>query len=349
MTGALPLINKLSPSLVLVTGATGAVGPRVVHALHQAGYHIRTFSLDIPTTGMFLQNVEVEVGDITDESAVNKAMQGVDAVVHMAALLHVVNPPPEMREKYKRINVGGTAIVVDAARRAGVRRVVLFSTIAAYGPSFGRILTENTPPCPDTFYAQTKLAAEKIVLEAKGADGQQLGTVLRLGAVYGSRIKGNYERLTHALARHRFIPIGNGFNRRTLVYDKDVAQAAVLAVSHPSAAGRLFNVTDGQFHTLNEIIEAICSALGRKPPWLSLPLVPSRIIAELIEKSGRAIGLKLPAISAMIDKYNEDVAVDGSLMKKELGFVSRYDLTAGWYDAIKEGKWDIYRDHEANI
>ena len=83
-----------------------------------------------------------------------------------------------------------------------------------------------------------------------GADGQPLGAVLCLGAVYGSRIKGNYERLTHAMARNRFIPIGNGLNRRMLVYDKDVGRAAVLAVSHPAAAGRVFNVTDGEFHTL---------------------------------------------------------------------------------------------------
>jgi len=59
------------------------------------------------------------------------------------------------------------------------------------------------------------------------------------------------------LARHRFIPIGNGLNRRTLVYDKDVGRAAVLAVSRPAAAGQVFNVTDGEFHALNEIIESV--------------------------------------------------------------------------------------------
>jgi uncharacterized protein YbjT (DUF2867 family) len=112
-------------------------------------------------------------------------------------------------------------------------------------------------------------------LNARGADGQPLGTVLRLGAVYGSRLKGNYERLTHALARHRFIPIGNGLNRRTLVYDKDVGRAAALAVSHPAAA-------------------------------------------------------------EMIDKYTEDIAVDGSLIQKELCFVPQYDLKTGWEETIRE-------------
>ena len=118
----------------------------------------------------------------------------------MAALLHIVNPPPEMREKYERVNIGGTATVVEAAIKAGVKRVVLFSTIAVYGPSDGSVLNEMSPTHPDTFYAQTKCAAEQIVLNARGADGQPLGTVLRLGAVYGPRIKGNYERLTRALA-----------------------------------------------------------------------------------------------------------------------------------------------------
>ena len=128
-------------------------------------------------------------------------------------------------------------------------------------------------------------------MNARGADGQPLGTVLRLGAVYGSRIKGNYERLTHALARHRFIPIGSGLNRRTLVYDKDVGRAAALAVSHPAAAGRVFNVTDGGYHTLNEIIESICSAVGRKQPRLSLPVGPTRTLTGLIEKGYRLMGI----------------------------------------------------------
>ncbi len=154
--------------------------------------------------------------------------------------------------------------------------------------------------------------------------------------MYGSRIKGNYERLTHALARHRFIPIGSGLNRRTLVYDKDVGRAAALAVSHPAAAGRIFNVTDGEFHSLNEIIESICSALGRKPPRLSLPVGPTRTLIGLIEKGSHAIGLKPPITREMVDKYTEDIAVDGSLIQKELGFVPQYDLKTGWEETIRE-------------
>ena len=156
-----------------------------------------------------------------------------------------------------------------------------------------------------------------------------------------------------------FIPIGNGLNRRTLVYDKDVGRAAALAVFHPDAAGRVFNVTDGGFHTLNEIIESICSALGRKPPRLSLPVGPTRTLVGLIEKGYRLMGImgnpgtrsqflrKLghvpglpvripPVTKAIIDKYTEDIAVDGSLIQKELGFMPQYDLKNGWEETIRE-------------
>ncbi|MGC9975265.1 MAG: NAD-dependent epimerase/dehydratase family protein [Syntrophales bacterium] len=322
--------------LIFITGATGAIGPRVVHALYNAGYGIRAFSVDAPAKGILPPHVEVIIGDVTNKVDVESAMQGADAVVHLAALLHIVDPPPEMRKKYERVNIGGTARVVEAAIKAGVKRIVLLSTIAVYGHSHGCVLNEMSPTHPDTFYAETKLAAEKIVLNAMDADRKPLGTVLRLGAVYGSRIKGNYERLTHALARNRFIPVGNGLNRRTLVYDKDVGRAAVLAVSHPAAVGRIFNVTDGAFHTLNEIIESICYGLGRRPPRLSLPVRLSRAVAGIIEKGGHSMGIKSLAIRAMIEKYIEDIAVNGSLIQKELEFVPQYDLQTGWKETVKE-------------
>ena len=138
------------------------------------------------------------------------------------------------------------------------------------------------------------------------------------------------------MARHRFIPIGNGLNRRTLVYDKDVSRAAALAVSHPAAAGRVFNVTDGGFHTLNEIIESICSALGRKQPRLSLPVGPTRTLIGLIEKGSHVIGLKPPITKAIIDKYTEDIAVDSQRIRTELGFKPQYDLQSGWRETVED-------------
>ncbi len=323
-------------ALVLVTGATGAVGPRVVAALREAGHRVRTLSLDAPPPGAWPSGVDARLGDVTDSAAVQTAMQGVDGVIHLAALLHIVNPPPELRPRYERINVGGTANVVEAVLQAGVERLVFFSTIAVYGPSAGGVLTEDSPLRPDSFYAQTKADAERIVLVARRADGTPLGTVLRLGAVYGARIKGNYRRLLLALARGRFLPIGPGMNRRTLVYDRDVAQAALVALRHPTAAGQIFNVTDGQFPTMDEIIATLCEALNRHPPRLTLPAGPIRALAGLIEDSARLCGGTAPIVRATIDKYTEDVAVDGTRFCTQTGFSPNYDLAAGWRETVAE-------------
>jgi len=326
-----------TPARVLVTGATGAVGPRVVEALCRAGYRLRTLSLEVPPPGAWPEGVtDVRVGDITDAAAVRAAVEDVDLVVHLAALLHILNPPDALKDHYRNVNIGGTRNVAEAAMNANVKRLLFFSTIAVYGGTGGRIVDEDTPPLPDTFYARTKLEAEGIVLAAKNAPGEAMGTVLRLGAVYGSRIKGNYRQLLTALARGWFVPIGQGQNRRTLIYDKDVANAAVLALSHPAAAGRLFNVSDGQYHTMQDIIGTVCHALRRRPPAFSLPARPVRFMAGLLEQAARRVGVKPPIAPATIDKYTEDVAVDGRRIQSALGFAPVYDLAAGWEDTIRE-------------
>jgi len=247
-----------------------------------------------------------------------------------------VNPPDHLLDLYRKINVGGTKNVVESAVRANVWRILFFSTISVYGDTDGRIVNEDTLPRPDTLYGRTKLEAEKMVLAAKDKAGNSIGTVLRLSAVYGSGIKGNYRQLLRALERGWFFPIGPGRNRRTVIYDKDVANAAVLALRHSAAAGRLYNVSDGQFHRLEEIIMAICKALGRIPPRFSLPAAPVRFTVGVFEDALKMIGLKPPVTRATIDKYLEDVAVDSQLIQKELGFTPEFDVIAGWEEAVRE-------------
>ncbi len=321
-------------SLVLVTGATGMVGPRVVEAFRRSGCSLRTFSSEPPPPGVLPVGVESRTGDVADAGSVRDAVEGASVVVHLAALLHVPDPPASMLDAYERTNVGGTRAVVEASRAAGVERVVFFSTIAVYGEAAGHALTEGSPVRPATSYARTKAEAERIVLEARRADGAPLGVVLRPGSVYGVRVKGNYRRLVCALARRRFVPIGRGANRRAVVYDKDVADAAVLAATHPVAAGRIYNVSDGREHTLADIIAAICAALGRTPPRWHLPLRPVRAGAGILECAARAVGVRPGVSRAALAKYTEDVAVDSRRIRDELGFAPRYDLDGGWREAV---------------
>ena len=95
-------------------------------------------------------------------------------------------------------------------------------------------------------------------------------------------------------------------------------------------------MSDGHFHTLKEIIVAICQALGRKPPRFSVPVGPARFIAGLMEDTFRLVGRKSPIARDTIDKYTEDIAVSSQRIQTELGFKPRFDLKAGWQETVEE-------------
>lgn len=327
--------------LALITGATGAVGPQVVAACQSAGYAVRTLARN-PSAGLWPSNVDARVGDIGDADTVRCAAEGADVVIHLAALLHQCEPHTSLERDFERVNVGGTENLVCAAVASGVKRFVYVSTIAVYGPSGGAVIDERTEPRPDTPYARTKLAAERVVLDATRS-GQPLGTVLRAAAVYGPRVKGNYRRLALAIARRRYMPVGRGTNRRTLVHDRDLAAAIVAAAAHPQAAGQMFNVSDGRVHTLADIVAAICRAAGRQPPRWHVPLGPVRAAASAVQAMSRMVGRRPPISRAMLDKYTEDIAVDATMIQRMLGLAPTVDLAAGWREtlsALREtGQW----------
>ena len=112
---------------------------------------------------------------------------------------------------------------------------------------------------------------------------------------------------------------------------KDVAQAAWLAATHPSAAGHIYNVTDGDVHTLEEIMTAMRKALGKRAYAGRIPLALMHTAAQLVTTASRWIGHTYPA-DKLLDKYLEDVAIDGSAIQENLGFNPSYDLGAGWRD-----------------
>lgn len=316
-----------------VTGATGAVGPAVLAALQGAGYRLRVLSRTVPPATPIGEDVMVCRGDVADADAVRELVEGAEVVVHLASKLHVVNPSPAVSEEYHRVNVLGTETVVRAATEACVHRVVVVSSIAVYGATSG-LVTEDSPPAPNTLYGETKLEAERLTHEFTRADGTPLCTVLRPAAVYGPGLKGNYLRLVQALANKRFVPIGNGTTRRPLIYDNDLAAAIVLAASHSAAAGRTYNVADGVPHQLDAIVSAICIALGRSSPRFSIPTPIARSASAVVDRA-LALGRRRPRFRGLVDKYLESLEVDAARIERELGFVPRITLEAGWEQTVQ--------------
>jgi nucleoside-diphosphate-sugar epimerase len=317
----------------LVTGATGALGPVLVRALLTGGWNVRAAARTWPPDGL-PGDVEGLAAEIDDPEAMARAAAGVDAVFHLAALLHVSDPAASLRAEYERVNVRGTDVVLRAALDAGVSRFVFISTIAVYGPTPGRIADESSPTVAESAYAATKLEAERLVLAARApASGRPAGCVLRMAAVYGRRMKGNYRRLASAMERGRFVPVGDGLNRRTLIHEEDAAAAAVLAATHEAAPGRIYNVTDGGIHTLRDVLDAIGAASGHPPSRAAVPLAWARAGVRIADGLLRVAG-RPARFARQLDKYVEDVAVSGARFQRELGFAPRHDLRSGWREAL---------------
>jgi UDP-glucose 4-epimerase len=320
---------------VLVTGGTGVLGPGVVRALAAAGYRVRVMSRTQPKPELLPPTIETVRGDVADATDVEAALAGAGSVIHLAALLHVANPPPELDREYERVNVLGTQTVCTAAAKTGVRPVVFASTITVYGPTNGRVVDEDGAAHPLTRYAETKLAGERIALACCNDQGEALTCVLRLGAIYGPAMKGNYWRLLQSLNAGRYLRVGDGNNRRTLVYESDAAAAVLAALRHPAATGSIFNVTDGDTPTMNAIVATICQALGRDTPRVAVPAGPMRLAAGLVDGGAGIFKLQSPVTRETIDRLCEDVAIDGSRLQSTLGFRPQYGLERGWRETVK--------------
>lgn len=331
-------------SSVLVTGGTGAVGRMLVEELERLGHDVRVLVRREIPGGFFPSRVRTVPGDMEDSESLRRAAEGVDVVYHLAARLHEPRPGPADLDTLWSVNFFGTRALAQAARASGVSRFLLFSTISVYGPAGrGEFHDECSPLRPDSTYAETKAAAEGAVREA----GVPF-VVLRLAAVYGPGMKGNYPRLVEALRRHRFLLVGNGENRRTLVHVSDVARAAVLAAKHPDALGQTFNITDGSVHTLRAIVDAICLALGRNPVRLRLPTGTVLNGARLIETVSSILGLQATVDPDTVRKLVEDIAVRGDKARLQLGFRANMDLTAGWMQTVEGRLAALKGSHDAS-
>lgn len=306
---------------MLVTGASGAVGRVLVEELARSGVSVRAAVRD-PASVSFPEQVEIIEGDLRDEEVVSRAVKGVSTIYHFAAKLHINDPSESLRKEYEEVNVGTTRSLIE---RSDCERFIFASTINVYGA--GGPFDEESRIEPSGPYAETKAVSEELVLGHPG------GTVLRFAAVYGERMKGNFPKLVSAIRKGMFAYVGSGKNRRTLVHERDAVRAAILGANDERSKGNIYNVTDGEVHTLEEIVDAISKALGKKPPSIHLPESLARAAF-----AGGDVFLKIAGkemrLTPLIDKINEDIAVSGSRIQEELGFKPEFGLASGWEEVL---------------
>jgi nucleoside-diphosphate-sugar epimerase len=287
---------------VLVTGGTGFVGKVVVPALESAGHAVR-LALRTPRAGQPQETVVV--GELGPETDWQVALDEVDAVVHLAARVHVMRDNAGGAAEFQRTNTAGTLQLARAAAAAGARRFVFVSSIKVNGEAtIDQPFRADDEPRPQDEYGRSKLAAERGLRDLAGIET----VVIRPPLVHGRGARGNLGRLCRLARSGLPMPFGAIRNRRDLVGVANLASLIERCLWHPAAPGEVFLVADGEPLSTPELYRIIAGALGRPARLVSVPVALMRTVA-------RPLGL-----GGEIDRLTQSLEIDIAPTCERLGW-----------------------------
>jgi UDP-glucose 4-epimerase len=251
--------------LVLVTGASGFIGKRLIPALASQGFQVRAAARD-PASLQAARGVEPMVmPDLARPTDWSPLLDGVSHVVHLAGIAHAPGVLPDA--VYTRINADCVGELAQAAR-GKVERIVLVSSVRAQaGLSAERAITERDAPRPTDAYGRSKLAAERLLAES----GVSF-TVLRPAVVYGKGVKGNIAALATLARTPMPLPFAGLTNRRSLLALDNFIAAISLVLTAKEAENEIFLVADAEPISVAGIVAAMREGLGRSPHLVNMPL-----------------------------------------------------------------------------
>jgi dihydroflavonol-4-reductase len=301
----------------LVTGASGFVGRHVVSELVAGGWDVRAFDRQAPPTAA----AEFVAGDVLDPDAVSRALDGCDALFHLAAVYSYARRDVALMES---VNVDGTRVVIEAAARAGVRRIVHTSTCATCGPVPERRATELDHPAPSDLripYKRTKLGGERVALEA-GRDGVEVIVVNPTVPVGSGDLRPTptgkmVADVAHGRAR--------GYLARSalnVVAVEDVARGHVLAFERGKAGERY--LLGGEDMSIRDVFAAVARAAGLSAPRIGVPWSFAYAAALGADLALRPLGREPELL--LLDEVRSGRLphlFDDSKARAELGYTSR--------------------------
>lgn len=306
-----------STSRVLVTGATGFVGRQLMAALKQQGFDVIGTSRQ-PGAGLC---VVAPLGPDTDWTA---ALAGCDAVVHLAARVHVMNETAaDPLAEFRKANVEGTAALARQAAALGVKHFIFVSSIKVNGEQTqDRPFTAADSPQPQDPYGISKYEAEQAIKQICAQSAMTFTTV-RPPLIYGPGVKANFQRLMRAVQGGKPLPLGSiTHNRRSLVAVGNLNSLIIACLQNPAASGQVFLVSDGEDLSTAGLVRAIAQASEKKPVLLPVPVGLFRLAGKLTGKT------------AAIERLCGSLAVDISKNRELLGWVPEFSTAQAMREAV---------------
>jgi UDP-N-acetyl-alpha-D-quinovosamine dehydrogenase len=303
---------------VLVTGASGFIGAALCRELLARGHEVRaavrrmTGPASAPGE---LRRVLVE--DVGGEFDWRPLLEGVDTVVHLAAIAHRSSREAEIR----RVNFHGTARLAQAACGLA-RRFVFMSSVKVHGEDSGDgAYTEMDPERPQDAYGRSKLEAEHFLADLSDRTGMEL-VLIRPPLVYGPGVKANFLRLLRWIDSGLPLPFAAVRNRRSLIYLGNLVDAITRCVGHPRALGP-FLVGDNEVVSTPQLVAHIARALGRPARLVRVPLGALRLAGAITGRGGE------------IRRLTGNLVVDTSRLRRLLEWRPPCTLDEGLAETVR--------------
>jgi len=323
---------------VLVTGGTGFTGKALVRRLLDEGHQVRAldYKEGLKTEELRKWGTEVVIGSVTDKAVVEKSIQGVEVVHHLAAAFRELNVPDTY---YHEVNVGGTSNVLEAAFRQGVKKFIYCSTCGVHGNIDHPPGGEDAPIQPADYYQSTKFEAEPLVHEyfLKGMKT----VILRPAAIYGPGDPERFYMIFKRVAKGSFPMFGNGKTYYHPLYIDNLIDAFMLSMEEGQGDGQAYLIADDEYLEIKNLVQKVGHSLGIEVKIKHYPIIPLIIAGHIFEKLYKPFRITPPIFPRRVDWYRQNRGFNIDKAKRELGYQPKIGideglrLTAEWYK--KEG------------
>ncbi len=321
----------------LVTGAAGFLGSHLVEMLVERGDEVRALVQPGQDT-TFLQSlpgIEVMLGDVTDSTALKRAVEGIQRVYHLAAKTGPWGP----EEVYQATNVQATTDLIEVAMNAGVQRIVHTSSITVYGHHLRGTVTEEYPyHAEDNPYSRTKISSEKLIFKLVKERSAPV-VIARPAWIYGPRDVASFGRFVKLVHSGKGFILGSGKNIVPIVFVRDVAQGLIKAGDADNqAVGRAYTIADDRRVTQEEYLNTIANALQaphitRKYPFSGIYLA-SRCAEAVWKVKDRLRQIPPPVTTYGVTLLGGDQQFSIDRARHELEYTPVFDVQRGVAEGV---------------
>lgn len=315
---------------VLITGINGFVGKFLASELQKKQFSVSGAVRSKDKVESSASGVDYFVtGDIGGKTNWQRALNGVDAIVHLAARVHFMKDDADDPLKlYREVNVSGTERLAKQAIRHGVRRFIYLSSIKVNGEERDVAYSRDDLPKPKDPYGISKWEAEQHLKRISEQSGLEV-VIIRPPLVYGPGVKANFLKLLGLVNKGVPLPFGSLHNRRSMIFVGNLVSSIIASIEHPEAAGKVFLLSDRQDLSVTELLKTIGQAMGSGSRLIPVPSWLLDILANIIGRSSE------------MNRLTQSLCVDSSAIQKDLNWTPPYSVKEGiamtveWY--LKEG------------